>query len=362
MPSLHFHSRTWRGCLKCPSLFQYLPKKKMWTHGNLHMLCSLPPPWLIPLNFSFASLRNKGTRDKELQKQIRAPDLGQARRLPLERAVAPHSSTLAWRIPWTEEPDGLWSMGSLRVGHNWATSLSLFTFTHWRRKWQRTQCSCLESPRDGGTWWAAVYGVTQSRTRLKWLSSSSSSRFPQQDIQAEDLYTLFTLPPSAEKSTGRCCAEKGPIVTLVMKKQLPTLWEEKWPEGFRTLLGVAARCHPLHQHMAGSGIPIKPSWSHLPPLRSQFFLKSRLTGHLAAWHLLRFSGLLARSHLTLCNPVDYSPPGSSVHGIFQARILEWVAISFSRGSSWPRDWTCVSYISRVILHHWATREAISALQ
>ena len=52
--------------------------------------------------------------------------------------MAPHSSTLAWKIPWTEEPGGLQSMGSLGVRHNWATSLSLFTFMHWRRKWQPT--------------------------------------------------------------------------------------------------------------------------------------------------------------------------------------------------------------------------------
>ena len=52
--------------------------------------------------------------------------------------MAPHSSTLAWKIPWTEEPGGLQSVGSLRVGHDWATSLSLFTFMHWRRKWQPT--------------------------------------------------------------------------------------------------------------------------------------------------------------------------------------------------------------------------------
>ena len=56
----------------------------------------------------------------------------------LEKAMAPHSSALAWKIPRTEEPGGLQSMGSLRVGHDWVTSLSLFTFTHWRRKWQPT--------------------------------------------------------------------------------------------------------------------------------------------------------------------------------------------------------------------------------
>ena len=49
--------------------------------------------------------------------------------------MAPHSSTLAWKIPWTEEPGRLQSMGSWRVRHNWATSLSLITFMHWRRKW-----------------------------------------------------------------------------------------------------------------------------------------------------------------------------------------------------------------------------------
>ena len=54
----------------------------------------------------------------------------------LENAMAPHSSTLAWKIPWMEEPGRLQSLGSRRVGHNWATSLSLFTFMQWRRKWQ----------------------------------------------------------------------------------------------------------------------------------------------------------------------------------------------------------------------------------
>ena len=55
-----------------------------------------------------------------------------------EKAMAPHSSTLAWKIPWMEEPGGLQSMGLLRVGHDSVTSLSLFTFMHWKRKWQPT--------------------------------------------------------------------------------------------------------------------------------------------------------------------------------------------------------------------------------
>ena len=56
----------------------------------------------------------------------------------LEKAMAPHSSTLAWKIPWTEGPGGLQSKGSLQVRHDWATSFSLFTFMHWRKKWQPT--------------------------------------------------------------------------------------------------------------------------------------------------------------------------------------------------------------------------------
>ena len=56
----------------------------------------------------------------------------------VEKAMAPHSSTLAWKIPWMEEPGGLQSIGLLRVRHDWATSFSLFTFLHWRRKWQPT--------------------------------------------------------------------------------------------------------------------------------------------------------------------------------------------------------------------------------
>ena len=55
-----------------------------------------------------------------------------------EKAMAPHSGTLAWKIPWTKEPGALQSMGSLRVGHDRVSSFPLFTFMHWRRKWQPT--------------------------------------------------------------------------------------------------------------------------------------------------------------------------------------------------------------------------------
>ena len=70
-----------------------------------------------------------------------------------------------------------------------------------------------------------------------------------------------------------------------------------------------------------------------------------------------FVCLVAQPCLTLCDPTDWSPPGSSVHGILQARTLEWVAISFSRGSSRPRDWTQVSCITGRLFAFWATWEA-----
>ena len=135
--------------------------------------------------------------------------------------VRNHRGEQPLRHDWRAAPGGLQSTGSLRVGHDWVTSLSLFTLMHSRRKWHPTpvflpgesqglqslagcspwgrweldtterlpfrfspscigerngnplQCSCLENPKDGGTWWAAIYGVAQSRTRLKRLSSSS---------------------------------------------------------------------------------------------------------------------------------------------------------------------------------------------
>ena len=79
----------------------------------------------------------------------------------VEKAMAPHSTTLAWKIPWMEEPGRLQSTESLRVRHDWATSLWLFTFMRWRRNGNPLQCSYLENLRDRGAWWAAVYRVTQ---------------------------------------------------------------------------------------------------------------------------------------------------------------------------------------------------------
>ena len=74
--------------------------------------------------------------------------------------------------------------------------------------------------------------------------------------------------------------------------------------------------------------------------------------------ILQYRCFTAKLYLTLCDPMVCSLPGSSVHGTFQASILEWVTISFSRGSSWPRDWTHIFCINKQILYHWATWEAL----
>ena len=104
--------------------------------------------------------------------------------------MAPHSSTLAWKIPWTEEPGRLQSMGSRRVGHDWATSFHFSLSCIGEGNGNPLQCSCLENPRDGGAWWAAVCEVTQSRTRLKWLSISSSHHYPGEGREVSFSWTL----------------------------------------------------------------------------------------------------------------------------------------------------------------------------
>ena len=86
--------------------------------------------------------------------------------------MAPHSSTLAWKTPWMGEPGRLQSMGSLESDMTERLHFHFSLSCIGEGNGNPLQCSCLENPRDGEAWWAAVYGVTQSRTRLEWLSSS----------------------------------------------------------------------------------------------------------------------------------------------------------------------------------------------
>ena len=130
-----------------------------------------------------------------------------------EKAMATHSSTLAWKIPWAEEPGRLQSTRSLRLGHNWVTSLSLFTFMHWRGNGNPFQCPCLENPRDGGAWWAAVYGVAQSRTQWSNLAAAAANY---KIIAANYKISLLTSSDSVHNVWN-------PINLRLVKKQKNTL-------------------------------------------------------------------------------------------------------------------------------------------
>ena len=102
--------------------------------------------------------------------------------------MAPHSSTLAWKIPWTEEPGRLQSMGLLESDTTERLHFHFSLSCIGEGNGNPFQCSWLENPKDGGDWWAAVYGVAQSWTRLKRLSSSSSS------VYISRLLLKFVLP------------------------------------------------------------------------------------------------------------------------------------------------------------------------
>ena len=147
------------------------------------------------------------------------------------------------------------------------------------------QCSCLENPRDWGAWWAAVFGVAQSRTRLKRLSSSSSSVSPLADWKLDMFYFLW--------------------LRWICQDQLPFLTQLQFP------------------------------LTETPAKRTAAAAKS------------------LQSCLTLCDPIDGSPPGSSVPGILQARTLEWVAISFSNARKWKVKVKSLSHV-RLLATPWTT--------
>ena len=151
------------------------------------------------------------------------------------------------------------------------------------------QCSCLENPRDRGAWWAAIYGVAQSQTRLKRLSSSSSSTS-----------RSLGFPGGAGDKEPACqcrrCKRRGfdPWVGKIP-------WSTKWQPAPVFL--------PRKLHGQRSLAGYSP-WG-------------RRVGHAAV------AAKSIQSCPTLCDPIDGSPPGSPVPGILQARTLEGVAISFS---------------------------------
>ena len=122
-----------------PPTISYYLKDTFQAYGNIfinfHDLGHYLPAWF---NFLHAHICTSSARKLLANLHMCHNLFGNSHACTMEKAMAPHSNTLTWRIPWMEKAGRLQSMGSLRVRHNWATSLSLFTFMHWRRKWQPT--------------------------------------------------------------------------------------------------------------------------------------------------------------------------------------------------------------------------------
>ena len=169
----------------------------------------------------------------------------------MEKAMAPHSSTLAWQIPWMEEPGRLQSMGLLGIGHDWATSLSLFTFMHWRRKWQPTP--------------VFLPGISQRQGSL---------------VGRHDWSNLAAVAAR--------------------------LWEKQVWKNLAIFINYII-CSLMDRFSLNDSGDF------------YLFIFFSSTSLLLPTHLPSPSSGM---HTQSCNPMDCSPPGSSVPGLFQARILE----------------------------------------
>ena len=139
----------------------------------------------------------------------------------LEKAMAPHSSTLAWKIPWMEEPGGLQSMGSPRVGHDWATSLSLFTFMHWRRKWQPNQCSFWRIPGTGKP--GGLPSMGSHRVRQDWSNLAVAVAAEKESVQmgkqsSKDAFRKETFPGRKYQVLAKTWSNQNILMSCWMLK------------------------------------------------------------------------------------------------------------------------------------------------
>ena len=170
--------------------------------------------------------------------------------------MASHSSTLAWKIPWAEQPVGYspWGLEELDMTERLRFDFSLSCIGEGNGN--LLQCSCLETPRDGGAWWAAVSGVTQSRTRLKRPSSSSSIVFAITNSAIMLFYTYksickihFYIWTERDLYTGNCDKQGQIGVFGVVPVYTPALWG--WKGSWAAVLLRACRdvgwmLSPLH--------------------------------------------------------------------------------------------------------------------
>ena len=251
------------------------------------------------------------------------------------------------------------------------------------------QYSCLENPMDGGVWWAAVHRVAKSRTRLRDFTFTFYFHALEKEMAIHSRVLAWRIPGTGEPgglpSMGlhrvrhdwsdlavAAAATRSPHniqnnLLIVWARSNHNYWF--WP--LPIAHGARSQILTVAGMPSGSGptdlslrlISLFLLMSHVQPHSASFSFWNVHTFSLplgfwlcklSAWKYLHSpphtlgggdAGLVAKLCPTLCNPMDYSLPGSSLHGISQARILEWVGISFSRGCSWPRDWTSVSCIA-----------------
>ena len=157
-----------------------------------------------------------------------------------EKAMAPHSSTLAWKIPWMEEPGRLQSMGSLRVRHDWATSLSLFTFMDWRRKWQPTPMFLPgESQGRGSLVGCRLWGHTKSdmtEVTQHGLASSVCGCKPKKTVLELYSYSMVTVKENGERKSSHWAKLWEICICLQLKKKKKVTsakWLSTADQGFR---------------------------------------------------------------------------------------------------------------------------------
>ena len=248
--------------------------------------------------------------------------------------MATHSSILAWRIPWTEEPGRLQSIGSQRVRHNWSDlakngsyilgwpkSLG-FSITSYfmvnpmscfgEGNGTPLEYSCLENPMDGGAWMAAVHGVVEDWT---WLSDFTFS-FHFHALEKE-------IAPHSSVLAWRICG-------LLSMGSLRV--RHDWSDlAAAAAMSCLIRCCGFAPHLQHHLLAV--------PLKECVFVLVTL----------------ASPTLASTGTVAHQVPPSM--GILQARILEWVAMPSSRGSSWPRNQTRVSCTAGRFFIVWATWEA-----
>ena len=257
---------------------------------------------------------------------------------------------------WTGRPGVLQPMGSQRVGHDWVTELN------WRKKWEDfqpkkttglnnfgeklyqtflkqgiregngtpLQYSCLENPMNGGAWWAVVHGVAKSQTRLS--NFTFTFHFP----ALEKEMATHSLQCSCLENPRDGGAWWAAIYGVAQSRM-----RLKW---LSSLAAVKLKRVSMNTDAKILNTMLKNLFQNCnKEVQKQVCF---ISGTAEQFNIVTVSLL---THVWLfMDPKEYSPPGPSVHGISQARILEWVAISFTRISSQPWDQTHISCIGRQI--------------